>query len=152
GVGGADSITTLGGRDIILGGADADTINAGDGHNIVLGDTGYIDYVGLDNDPSDIDRIASPVDLADAGIGGGDQITTGAGDDIILGGAAGDGINAGDGDNLVLGDSGQITAAAGSFRTLAGQPLTIGVIATVAPGVGGGDAITTGAGRDIILA
>ena len=39
-IGGSDSITTLGGNDIVIGGIDADTINAGEGNNIVLGDSG----------------------------------------------------------------------------------------------------------------
>src|SRR5262249_13040756 len=40
--GGADNVTTLGGVDIVLGGAGADTIGAGDGYNLVVGDSAQI--------------------------------------------------------------------------------------------------------------
>ena len=158
GTGGMDTITTGVGRDIILGGADADTIIANSGeiagtrddlNNIVLGDAGYIDYVVEDDAPADLDRIFS-VDVA---IGGTDKITTGQGDDIVLGGADGDTISVGDGDNLVFGDSGQITAALGNLVSaqIGSQPITLGLIETIASGTGGMDTITTGIGRDIIL-
>src|SRR5262249_8724439 len=110
--GGNDSITTGLGRDIIFGGpgADATTPNHGetgsspDGNNIVFGDQGYIDYVSADSDARDIDTVSSG-DLAsyaqpgfnpgqdtlsaansvDINTGGADGITTGNGNDIILG-------------------------------------------------------------------
>ena len=40
--GGVDTITTLGGNDIVIGGRFGDTINAGDGDNLVIGDSGRI--------------------------------------------------------------------------------------------------------------
>ena len=147
-VGGGDNITTGIGRDLVLGGAADDIIGVSEGDNIVLGDSGYIDYVSIDSDPSDIDAIGS----VDAGIGGVDKITSGDGDDIIIGGSVGDTIVAGDGDNIVLGDSGTITASdATDTPTLAGHPLTIGLIETINSVVGGGDNITTGIGGDLVL-
>ena len=149
-----------------------------DANNIVLGDSGYIDWTaaehgyptqqaGDDNDPTDIDRIWS----TDTDHGGSDSIYTGQGDDIIIGGendatVADDAepslivesveeIYAGGGDNLVFGDSGQIIAAQipngatdGNFNT---QPITLGLVTTVESLVGGADMITTGIGRDIVL-
>ena len=59
------------GNDAVLGGIANDTIGAGDGDNIVLGDNGYIDYTaaersyptvpspGDDLNPADIDRIST---------------------------------------------------------------------------------------------
>ena len=120
----------------MLGGVGGDTIDVGTGDNIVLGDNGFIDYVSVDTDPGDIDQIGS-TDTADGGI---DDITSGGGDDIVIGGTAGDTIDAGDGDNIVIGDSGTITASnATDDPTLAGHPLTIGRIETIAPGTGGDD-------------
>src|SRR5262249_22528829 len=119
--GGADTITTGTGRDIILGGPANDTItaNAGesasqpDGNNIVFGDQGYIDYVTYDHDPRDIGVISSgdllplgggitgandtssAANSVDINTGGPDTITTGVGSDIIIGGPYADTINSG---------------------------------------------------------
>ena len=40
--GGVDNITTLGGNDIVIGGRFGDTVDAGDGDNLVIGDSGRI--------------------------------------------------------------------------------------------------------------
>ena len=128
-----------------------------DGNNIVIGDSGYIDWTandtgrfytadtplagtlsGDDTGADDIDRAFS----TEPDHGGNDIITTGDGDDLIIGGedgeivtdveiegvvtltrtvaadtdGDGDHITAGNGDNLVLGDNGQITAAASNVE------------------------------------
>ena len=166
GVGGADSILTLSGRDIILGGHEGDTIIASDlanpstdDDNIVFGDDGRIVY-DADGDPADIDLIES---LATLVAGGADTIDTGDGEDIVLGGRFGDTIRAREGENLVIGDSGRIVAATvdrvgtatsdaiGSAPQFAGLAMTIGLIETIEPGDGGNDLITTLSGRDIVL-
>jgi Ca2+-binding RTX toxin-like protein len=139
--GGADS-------DILLGGNGGDTIDAGDGNNIVLGDLGYIDYVILDQNPSDIDLIASTQTTS---LGGGDSVTSGAGQDIIIGGREGDTINAGDGDNLVFGDSAQISAAIAGASQITGHSMTLGLVTSLTTADGGVDVITTGSGTDIVL-
>lgn len=63
GGGGADTIATGGGHDLVFGGHEGDTIGAGDGNNVVLGDDGAVEYVrvereggvpGADTDASDI--------------------------------------------------------------------------------------------------
>ena len=147
--GGIDTITTGVGNDIVLGGMDGDTIDVGSAINIVLGDDGQIDYSradrtttpGADTDPSDIDLIES---LSTTAGGGVDTITTLGGDDIVLGGRFSDSINVGDGDNLVIGDSGRITAANTNIgQQLAGQPITLGLIETIAVTDGGIDTITS---------
>ncbi|HNQ90946.1 MAG TPA: Ig-like domain-containing protein [Verrucomicrobiota bacterium] len=158
--GGPDTITTLGGNDVILGGQAGDVMGAGDGNNIVLGDNGLLDYtradrftdppVGADHNPEDVDLILS----VDEGIGGSDTITTGTGNDIVLGGAFGDAINAGAGCNVALGDSGEIQAAGGDEPRFGDQPITIitlGLITSTATAVGGDDTITMLEGEDIIL-
>ena len=163
GDGGIDTINTgsiSDGNDIVLGGHLGDTINVGEGDNIVLGDDGAIDYVreerdgdvpGADADASDIDLILS---LSTTDGGGADDIDSGSGDDIIIGGRFGDIIDAGDGDNLVFGDSGEITAAQADTTRRGSQPLTLmtlGRIKTTEYADGGADDITTGDGSDIVL-
>src|SRR5213078_3503558 len=135
---------------------DGDTIVAGDGNNVVIGDSGLIDWVaverggigpGDDIDPADIDRIqsTSPDD------GGSDVITTGSGDDVIVGGEdgelvddvqistytavarsvsvdplrLGDSIDAGNGRNLVFGDNGAIYAASSDASRFGSLPITL---------------------------
>jgi len=166
-IGGADSITTGTGTDILLGGIGGDTLNAGEGRNIVLGDSGYIDWTardlgrfyaafgtparatlaGDDVDATDIDRIFStePTD------GGNDTITTGAADDLVIGGQASDTINAGNGNNIVFGDSGQISAAVANAPQFSSLPVTLGLLTSIATDQGGNDVINTGSGRDIIV-
>src|SRR6185295_18063577 len=104
-IGGSDSIATGPGNDVVFGGIDGDTINAGDGNNVVLGDSGYVDWTahdagrvydtltnaagtlsGDDTNASDIDRVFS----TNPDHGGNDNITTGSGDDIIIGGEDGE--------------------------------------------------------------
>ncbi|RJR51575.1 MAG: hypothetical protein C4576_03520, partial [Desulfobacteraceae bacterium] len=149
GDGGADTITTLDGLDIVLGGHDGDVIDAGNGNNIVLGDEGLIDYVTADANPSDIDLITSTSTMDHGGV---DTIATGDGDDIIIGGRYGDTINGGNGHNLVIGDSGRILAALSDvIRQLGGIPMTLGLIETTEPQDGGNDSIDTGSGNDLIL-
>ncbi|HEY4723026.1 MAG TPA: hypothetical protein VII92_14330, partial [Anaerolineae bacterium] len=153
-IGGIDTITSGIGCDIILAGVASDDVNASTGSNIVFGDHGFIDYVTEDTDASDIDRIWS----TDTAIGGDDTITTGVDNDIVIGGPFADMITAGDGANLILGDNGYIyspEAYNDSDDLLASYNdfnMTLGYIKTVDAAIGGIDRITTGVGRDIILA
>jgi protein subunit release factor B len=157
GIGGADTITAGSGNDLILGGHDADTINAGEGDNVVAGDDTAIDFTrqeragvtpGADLDASDIDLIVSTSTTAAGGV---DDITTGNGNDIVIGGRYGDTINAAGGRNLVIGDSGMITAATENVNRFGSQSLAMGKIETVAFGIGGAGTITSGTGNDLIL-
>ena len=208
-IGGSDKITTGIGRDIIMGGIDADLIVANfgeygfdenlvpaalgsDANNIVIGDSGYLDWTaadagrvyadattplagtlpGDDQNAMDIDRVWS-TETTD---GGTDTIKTGDGDDIIIGGedgeiisdvridgietlrpelastgTEGDTILAGQGNNLVFGDNGRILAAGENLPNFSSQPITLGLVTTVSPTLGGFDTITTGRGKDILL-
>jgi len=156
--GGNDTITTGSGYDIVFGGDEDDTIDVGEGNNIVLGDNGLIDYVreerdgtvpGADTNAGDIDLIES---TATTDAGGIDDITSGDGQDIIIGGRMGDTANAGNGDNLVIGDSGRIVADPDTTpQLLSGHKMSIGRIETIEPDDGGNDTIATLAGDDIIM-
>jgi len=132
--GGADQITTSNGGDVIVGGQAGDTIDTGDGNKVVLGDDGTITY-DVNGTINDINSISTKDN------GGTDGITTGAGDDIVIGGRFGDTIDAGSGNNVVIGDSGHIAF-------LNGVPTRI---ETIEPDDGGGDTITTLTGDDIIF-
>jgi Ca2+-binding RTX toxin-like protein len=148
-IGGADSIAGNAGDDLAFGGAGGDTIDAGADDNIVLGDSGFVDYVIDDgNDPTDIDRISSPSPT----VGGADIIDTGDGDDFIIGGRLGADIEARDGDNIVIGDSGRIlSAVSDAVQQFAGQPMTVGRIETIEDTDGAADTISTLTGYDIVL-
>ena len=132
-IGGADHIATGAGGDVILAGADADTVDAGDGNNWILGDSGEIIWNG--------DAFGHLL-TTDSAIGGADNITSGSGKDIILGGAKGDVINAGDGDNRIIGDNGSVVWSHDED----------GRMTTADNSIGGDDTITSGLGDDIILA
>ena len=131
-----------------------DTINAGDGRNLVFGDNGAVYAAG-----SNAARFGGlPITLGlvqtiESLLGGADSITTGAGNDIVLGGVDGDTIGAGDGNNIVIGDSGQIdwtarSAAGRSPATTSTRPTSTAIL-SIDPDDGGSDTITTGSGDDV---
>ncbi|MBP1853588.1 beta strand repeat-containing protein, partial [Rhizobium halophytocola] len=127
---GDDIVTTGAGNDIVILGGGADTADMGDGDNWVVGDSGEIVWT----DASDVSlTTTSPA------IGGSDIITTGTGDDIVIGGAGSDTLHAGDGDNIILGDSGSYQA--GSTNRLASETHDSD----------GDDIVTSGSGNDIVI-
>ena len=95
--------------------------------------------------------------------GGADDITTGAGDDIVAGGAGGDTIDSGDGAGIVFGDHGRVTGIedAGPNRPIDTrtpaddfQIPTLARVETINPAggeFGGADLISTGTGRDVVF-
>ena len=98
-----------------------------------------------------ISGLAHPIDRIEstgAGLGGNDQITTGGGADLIIGGDVDDIINSfGPGtrgdldDDLITGDHGRATVMLGEIREFE----------TIFPDVGGKDTIASGNGDDLIL-
>ena len=137
GTGGVDGITGDEGNDTIVGGAYGDTLQGGVGNDLILGDSGSIDYVG----GGAVDGIVNQVLSTSESVGGDDVISGGEGADTIVGGAGNDSITAGTGNDVVLGDSGQVDYVGGDLRT----------IASTASGVGGSDNITSGDGDDIVI-
>jgi hypothetical protein len=151
-IGGDDTVTTGRGNDTVMGGAGDDVIStsrdsATDVSDIVFGDHGFVDYVLLDGDPTDLDRVWS----TEPTLGGADVIQTGIGDDIVVGGADADTIFGGAGRNIVLGDSGRFTAVPDETRRWGNLPMASGTLETVSPATGGADVIRTLEGIDIIL-
>ena len=153
--GGRDVITTGAATDVIFGGADNDLIDAGQGDNLVLGDSGLALVESGAPNVGNMPFGLLSVRTIDAIHGGVDQITTGLGDDVVLGGAAGDfiitdaddGSGARDGEDIVLGDHGIIdfvNPVTGSYG-----PLRDVLSTDVAEG--GDDTIHSGASMDIVL-
>ena len=74
-------------RNVIADSSDGDTIQAGDGNNLIFGDNGQITAA-----TSDANRFSNGVitlglvETVESLIGGSDSIITGIGADIILGG------------------------------------------------------------------
>ncbi|MCA9035403.1 MAG: hypothetical protein KDA91_09740 [Planctomycetaceae bacterium] len=153
--GGNDSISVTGGNNVVVGGVGTDQITTGAGRDVVLGDSGSIDYVVRDNDEANPDSVESTQTILD----GDDVIDTGDGDNIVIAGRGNDAVTSGTGNDFILGDSGAMTfGTTGNLRTatsgdVAGGDDTILVAGgsnTVIGGVGR-DTITTGNGYDIIL-
>ncbi|MCA9066487.1 MAG: hypothetical protein KDA96_25640, partial [Planctomycetaceae bacterium] len=132
--GGIDTITLVGENDVIFGGDAGDTINAGEGHNFIVGDHGQATFGSTLN----LLRVTS----TDVSSGGDDHIQSGAGNDTVVAGFGSDTVLAGNGNNIVVGDHADaVIDASGILRS----------ITTTSSGVGSGDVISTGSGRDIIV-
>ncbi|MDR5907395.1 hypothetical protein [Franzmannia qiaohouensis] len=123
------------GDNVILGGEGSNTITAGDGNNLIAGDHADARF----NAESVIVSFTSTF----IGRGGDDSITTGTGNDWIIGGQGNDDITVAGGDNVVVGDHGRILAPA-AIVTRAES------LVTASPS-GGDNAIRVGHGDDVIL-
>jgi Ca2+-binding RTX toxin-like protein len=169
GVGGDDAITGGADNDMVVGGAGSDTIDAGNGRNIVLGDAGVLRagsanaagspwgsqsfaILTVTSDASDASGASAFAD------GAGDDITTGTGNDLVIGGAGGDVIRSGSGNDLVFGDQGLVQASGGAlFLDTADLPaLENGRIQFTAINIdvlsgSGDDIVYAGAGDDMVL-
>ncbi|MFO1002887.1 MAG: hypothetical protein U0936_21355 [Planctomycetaceae bacterium] len=145
-IGGNDTISSGINDDLILGGTANDSITTVGGNNIILGDNGRAFLAA--------DGTIETVEATDPTIGGNDNITSGAGNDLIIAGTADDTARAGGGNDLIFGDHGRIS---GNIR-LTQLPLntfspdfTFTSIATQGTDLGGNDLILAGAGEDIIV-
>ena len=106
-----------------------DTIDGGNGQNIVLGDSGQL--VAADNDLASpwatrrfsIALVTTALDPEAYADGGGDTVTTGEGNDLVIGGAGGDTVHGGNGNDLVFGDQGEVRAAVGKVVDTTAFPL-----------------------------
>lgn len=144
--GGNDVINGGNQSDIVIGGSGNDQIDGGadEAADILLGDNGIV--YGNTANPNTANDIVS----TDPTFGGRDQISGGAGDDIILGGSGGgdvagqlgDTILGGLGDDILLGDGGRITRNSNN---------EVEKIETLFPSNGGNDIINGNEGRDIAL-
>ncbi len=146
--GGSDVITTGTADDLVIGGTGGDTIAASDGRNVVLGDNGrFTATSGAAATPAwgALALTAGRLETTDPGIGGADTVNTGAGIDLVLGGAAGDTIATGAAADIVLGDHGLLDLA---VRAGALHVVTITVTDRT---IGGDDTIRGEAGQDLLV-
>ena len=164
--GGVDIIVDVEGSDIIIGGTAGDNVTAGDGNNIVLGDSGRI-TAAVEDSPRfspNVPLTVGSIETIAPDIGGSDTITSGTGYDILFGGDKGDSITVSDiynlvftDHNIVLGDNGLIDYVRAE-RDLGVPPgadtdsSDIDLIESTATYYAGGiDTIISGDGQDIII-
>ncbi|MBR4784837.1 MAG: calcium-binding protein [Fibrobacter sp.] len=105
--GGHDVIHTDDGKNIVMGGMDADEITTGDGNDIILGDGGF---AKVDNDFNAIFVTNEGINVGDdLGTAGADTIIAGNGDNVVFGGLDDDDITTGNGQDVVFGDNAYAT-------------------------------------------
>ena len=132
-MGGSDTINLNNGVNAVIGGAVGDTITAQDGDNTILGDNGRAEFLA----DGTLQRVKSV-----GALGGSDTITVGLGQSRVIGGVDVDQITIGAGDNVVLGDNGVAEfEASGNLIN----------ISTIDAGAGAGDTIASGAGYNVIF-
>ena len=140
---GVDTIDTGSGDDIAMGGLGNDTITGVGGNNIVIGDEGKVVYSIL--------AALTLIRNDESTEGGNDIITIAGGDNRILGGTGDDDITTGAGTDVVLSDHGQLTYSEGKAVSFEAYPQA-GCGSDVISTGGGDDYILAGSGDDDILA
>ncbi len=128
-----------------------DTIDAGNGDNIIFGGSGSDDITtsgsgtniaGGDNGSAEFDKKGLPVSIESQLAGGDDDVMNGsAGRDYFIGGPGADRLSGGPGDDILIGDD-------GLMRFQNGLPLTA---ETTNPFSGGADFLDGGEDNDIML-
>ena len=127
--------------------AGDDTIEGGDGADVIFGDHGVIDIEpGVRRLTTMGAVIGISTTLPD--FGGNDTIDAGGGNDIVLGGTASDRVQAGSGNDIVFGDFAEITVAGGIPVVLAS---TNHQHDNMTPPKGAADTIFGNEGDDIIV-
>jgi len=146
-VGGADEITAGNAQNILFGGSAGDAITGGSARDIILGDNGVANFDAL--------GLLTDIATTDPDLGGGDDIISGDGPDIVLGGFDSDFVNidrttwakvgTDSGNDLILGDNGQAI-----FDTSGGEP-SLTRFETTQPTIGGDDQVFADGGIDIVF-
>jgi predicted chitinase len=143
-VDGDDIITGGTGAELIIAGDGKDSVDAGSGDDddIILGDTGIINYE-LVEDQAVVESIVTNGEVN----GDADVINAGGGMDVVIGGEAGDEINAGDGRNsIIVGDNGEVV-----YDNPDLEHHYVNHVTALDIDIGGDDTIQTGSTVDIIL-
>ena len=145
--GGDDTINAGNGNDIVFGGLGADGITLGDGKDTVVGDSGEAQFssTGIVQIVFDIAPNAVLGGTPDTGTSSNDTIVVGNGNDFVIGGSGADQITAGNGNDYILGDNGIV-----EFTVVAG--VNMATRAETSDGLyGGNDTIIAGNGVDSII-
>ena len=179
-IGGNDTITVNGGNNEIFGGTGADTITAtgASSGNVIVGDDGDATFTSEPVSNTVATSVLSFIETVSQTDGnnasGDDTISTGDGNNVILGGSGADQITVGNGNSVIMGDNGNATfaialatgtVAAGTAtysRTLTNiettaEAIVSGVLTQTtdqtinAVVYGGDDTIITGNGNNVIF-
>ena len=141
---GVDDLTGGMGNDILIAGGagegETETLQDLYGNNILVGDFAQISGGKILESPTNIASIAS-------NLGGADTITSGRGNDMIIGGEGNDTISSGLGGDIVLGDNGTIDIASSQISAV--QTANDGND-TITVGVDDASAYGTSASKDLI--
>ncbi|WP_261817079.1 LEPR-XLL domain-containing protein [Vibrio gallicus] len=133
--GGADTINAGNGVNLVLGGNSGDNISTGDDNDIVVGDNGEVDYV------DGVRRLIVSTDTENQ-TGGDDVINLGAGQDHAIAGVGNDTVRNSAGETIIIGDDGRIENASDGRYS---------VVSTGDTTIGGNDTLYGGQDRDIIF-
>jgi Ca2+-binding RTX toxin-like protein len=162
-LGAGDTIQAGDGDNIVAGGFGGDTITTGLGEDLILGDNGQFQYTEVGGVA--VLTAAQTTDTT-AATGGNDVIVGGGGttDNIVLAGMGDDQVNQGaatsSGADLVLGDNGYVTWGTDALITSFGSSqlglggndlIDVGDGGNIVVGGDGNDTITTGIGSDVVL-
>ena len=123
----------------------SDIINSGRGNDVVIADHGDVTRDSSGN----VSRVESTFLT-----GENDDVTSGQGDDIVIGGAGSDQIDSGDGNDIVLGDFGVVVGnnvETSDSSSGGADTITDSSGNNIIAGGAQGDTISTGSGNDIIL-
>jgi len=121
-IGSDDTIKVGNGSTYVFGGFGNDTITAGNGGNILIGDSGEVLF--------NADGSRNNVYSFDNNIGGNDTLTSGTGNDILIGGAGSNilygGGNTGSGFDIMVGNGGMVTYSPVDKITIQSLDIRIG--------------------------
>jgi len=136
-IGGRDTVTIAGGANLVIAGADQDTIDiiaaqAADDRAVVLGDSGEAIF---------LDNVLQRATTLAPGIGDSDTITVTTNNNTVIGGAADDMITVGGGINRVIGDAGEVNLPTTGDQT----------VRSIDPTIGGADLITVQGGVNYVI-
>ena len=158
---GVDNYTGGGGNDFVILGGAADILNAGNGSNFVLGDSGSMTFSETNINPTtntgDLSLTLSSNAVMAGMNDGDDDLTGGSGDDFFIAGfgtgtrtPAGreDLVNLGDGNNVLLANSGSFTYTKAASGDVTLDALSFQVSADQQDG---NDDVNSGIGDDIVI-
>lgn len=163
GVGGNDIIKTHGDKNVVIGGAGEDIIHLDGNNNVALGDNGEVKFAGSDAFGDKTDRVYGDstktylnyVQTTSDTLGGKDEITTGNGNNVVMGGTASDKIATGYGNDIIVGDGGEAYVDRNRdalFVSNQGRNIkTLDDGSTAEDGSAGSDVIKTKGGDNVIF-
>jgi len=125
---GENHLSVTDGRNILIGGSAADTLEGGLGNDVLIGDQGDVHFASV-NVFDDLDSIS----VRDEGHDGDDTLAGGQGDEVLLGGGGSDLLhggtettNANSGNDRLVGDYAELHFTDGDLHAIESLPITAG--------------------------